>query len=156
MGKLDCRNAPLITDYQIDRPEPNRQWKVGAVQGGSHCDRTLPVAMFADILPPSAQLAATGSSALGAYEPLRPTPLKQIRLAGFFCLEQLPELLEAHPFLLAHVRRHLSSLQTYYHFYCPINRTISWGLLTYHDNHIFFCICSKGNERYIYLIPLCH
>jgi len=92
---------------QVDRPEPDRQWKMGVVQDGSCCDRALTMALFADIFPASMKLAAAHLSTLRTDKSIQPTLLKQICLTGFLYLEPLPKLFETFPFLLTYFRRHL-------------------------------------------------
>jgi len=80
---------------------------MGTVQDGPRCDRALAMVLFADIFPVSVKLVAACPSTLRADKSIRPTLLKQIFLTGLLCLEPLSKLLEAHPFLLTHFRRHL-------------------------------------------------
>lgn len=114
---------------------------MGAVQDRPRRDRGLPMAVLADIFPASTQLVTASPSAFVADKAVWPALLKQICLAGLLCLERLPELLEAYPFLLAHFCRPFPLVRLLYHFSCPLIRTISCGRLTYHDNHILIC-CS--------------
>jgi len=91
----------------------------GTVQDGPHCNRTLAMALFADVFPASVKLVTANPSTLRADKSTRPTLLKQVCFAGFLCLKPLPKLLEAHPFLLTHFRRHLPLVRLFYHFHTP-------------------------------------
>ena len=79
--------------------------KMSAVQNSSYRDRTLPMAMLADIFPASAKLITAAPSTFGADKSVWPALLKKILLTGFPCLKSPPELPEADPFLLAHLCR---------------------------------------------------
>ena len=102
---------------------------MGAVQNRPCRDQALPMTVFADIFPASEQPVTAQPSAFGTDKTIRPSPLKQIRIAGFLRLKLLPELLEAHAFFLAHLHRHPSSLRLFYQFYSPIIRYYILGLV---------------------------
>lgn len=95
---------------------------MGTVQDSPRRNRALTVAVLADIFPASAQPVTARPSAFGADKTIWPALLKQIGLTDFLCLEPLPELLEAHPFLLAHFPRRPSLVRLFYHFCRPIIR----------------------------------
>lgn len=112
---------PISLAYlgQLNRLPKTIQRKMATVQNSSHCDRTLSMAMLADIFPASAKPIATALSAFRADKTIRPALLEQIYLAVGLCLEPLPKISEVHPFLLAHLCRHPSLVRLFYHFFRP-------------------------------------
>ena len=60
-------------------------------------------------------------------------------LTGFFRLESLPKLLEAYPCLLTHISPTFPWCGYPITSSVPHSGAISWGVLTYHDNHENLC-----------------
>ena len=106
------------------------------------------MALFTDILTPSVKPVAASPATLRTDKSIWPTPLKQVCLTGIFCLEPLPKLLKAHPFLLAHNSPTFPCCGYAITSIVPLSGTISCALLTYRDNHKKNCGYPFYSARY--------